>query len=221
MSNGALEIKDANQSQIADIKRTKRKQPTDGNIFIGLEESSSKSKRMKIVQVKKHNGKGRPKKPINVPVPDLDKVKPKQHFVNIKKWKVNHSQQKQFQITHHASPKIWDMFERFQNFSKRRVLKRHPSGLLDASADETTEKDLKSNSQLDNGENIKRNNDQSCKQSSEVSGDNESSIGGDRKRRCVEISNYEDELSCAGKREPQPASAFKPKCLNFDNIEDS
>lgn len=46
----------------------------------------------------------------------------------------------------------------------------------------------------------------------------ESPIGGDRKRRCVEIIDYEDELN-ASKREAQPASAFKPKCLNFDDID--
>ncbi|XP_037032091.1 uncharacterized protein LOC119071314 isoform X2 [Bradysia coprophila] len=199
LSNGKIR-KEAKPSQSAEIKRTKRKQSTDGNVVISADES--KSKRMKLIQVKKINGKGRPKKAINA-----------------SDWP-NHNE-----VTHHASPKIWDMFERFQNFAQRRVLKRHPSGLLETSVDETTQKHPKSKNQLDNDQNMKRSSERTSNQSSEpfpVSDDkNESSIGGDRKRRCVEISDYEDELKCPGQRVPQPASAFKPKCLNFDNVEDS
>lgn len=49
-------------------------------------------------------------------------------------------------------------------------------------------------------------------------GDESPIIGGDRKRRCVEIIAYEAELQDSGVREPQPVSAFKPKCLNFDDV---
>lgn len=113
------------------------------------------------------------------------------------------------------------MFERFQNFAQRRVLKRHPSGLLESSVDATTQENLQSNNRMENTE---RNSDRGCKKlTSEpflVRDDDEEQIGGDRKRRCVEVHDYEDELSCTGMREPQPASAFKPKCLNFDNVDD-
>lgn len=49
--------------------------------------------------------------------------------------------------------------------------------------------------------------------------EDESSISGDRKRRCVESVDYDDELQATVRMEAQPANAFKPKCLNFDDIE--
>lgn len=117
------------------------------------------------------------------------------------------------------------MFERFQNFAQRRVLKRHPSGLLDSSVDETAKKDLQSDNQLDSATNSSiPSSERNLSQSSEPfprSGGIESPIGGDRKRRCVENFEYDYEDEQSAQRVPQPASAFKPKCLNFDNIDDS
>lgn len=49
---------------------------------------------------------------------------------------------------------------------------------------------------------------------------NEDSLtSGDRKRRCVETTDYDDELQATVRMEAQPANAFKPKCLNFDDID--
>lgn len=44
--------------------------------------------------------------------------------------------------------------------------------------------------------------------------------GGDRKRKLAEIVDY-DEGQPDGKRIAQPASNFKPKCLNFYEIDDT
>lgn len=120
------------------------------------------------------------------------------------------------------------MFERFQNFTQRRVLRRTSSGLLD---DEVTEKNPKSIAiagNVDDKNKIRKavtvaNTDQNI-ETIELSSDGSedtSLIGGDRKRRCVEINDYDEDLQNGGIRVAQPASAFKPKCLNFDNVDES
>ncbi len=123
----------------------------------------------------------------------------------------------------HASPKIWDIFERFQNFAQRKVLTRHPSGLLEPCEEEAAKENPQSGEQSDQLEknDVQRNSTKNRRQSMEPSteNDDESAVGGDRKRRCMEINDYEEELQSTGKREPQPVSAFKPKCLNFDEID--
>lgn len=130
-----------------------------------------------------------------------------------------------FQVTNHESPKIWDIFQRFQNFTQRRVLTRTASGLLEACVDESAEKISQSNelaqfvrakNKLQNNVSTNETDNEATKPSLDLI--EESPIGNDRKRRCVEIIDYEDELN-ASKREAQPASAFTPKCLNFDDIE--
>lgn len=64
MSTAAWKL-DLKLAQPAVIKRKKRKQITDENIYIGVEEPTLTSRRIKITQVKKHGGKGRGKQSAN------------------------------------------------------------------------------------------------------------------------------------------------------------
>lgn len=61
MSIATIGKKDLKLPQPAVIKRRKRKQITDENIYVGIEEPALQSRRIKIAQVKKLNGKGRGK----------------------------------------------------------------------------------------------------------------------------------------------------------------
>lgn len=124
-------------------------------------------------------------------------------------------------MKNHESPKIWDIFERFQKFTHRRVLKRTPSGLLD---EEPAENAVQLEQSVENNKKTSKDDKFAAKNKATVTEspfdiDDESSIGGDRKRRCVD---YEDEVvQSDGKPIALPVNAFKPKCLNFDDIVDS
>lgn len=100
-------------------------------------------------------------------------------------------------------------------------MKRHPSGLLESCDEEPTERNPKCRDQSNQRNENVRNDSEHQMTELYPPNDDESPTGGDKKRRCVEACNYDDDSVIAGKREPQPASAFKPKCLNFDDVEDS
>lgn len=62
MANVIFGKKDIKFTKTPAVKRKKKNQPTiDENIYIGIEEPISKSKRLKITQFKQPTGKGRPK----------------------------------------------------------------------------------------------------------------------------------------------------------------
>lgn len=135
-----------------------------------------------------------------------------------------------FQISaSHDSPKIWDIFQRFQSFSKRKLLTRTLSGLLESCDEEASEAFPKEispdaeqtvNEKNDEDDSINRVIVTSAAVIEKLSAKQEEpSSGGDRKRRLIEIIDYEEEQP-AVKRKAQPASCFKPKCLNFDEIEE-
>lgn len=117
-----------------------------------------------------------------------------------------------FQVTNHESPKIWDIFERFQNFAKRKVLRRTSSFLVESCDEEANV----SQSSTNGYSSIKF--DIETEQPAENL--DESWTGGDRKRRRVDLPDCEDGLENHGEVKPQPATAFTPKCLNFDEVDE-
>ncbi|KAJ6646587.1 hypothetical protein Bhyg_01800 [Pseudolycoriella hygida] len=191
------------QSQSSSTKRKKRALQTDEKVHVGMDEPVLLSKRLKMKVVKPIVKRG------------------SKRSTTLTKWPSFNG------VTVQYSPKIWDIFERFQKFSNRKILSKSTSSLLDHGI-KVVENISQKNSFVPEKNNVPEDDskykikeellplDSSNTRAEDL---DEASIGGDTKRRCVEVVDYDEKLQSDDRFIAKAPSAFKPKCLNFDDIE--